>query len=338
MGYIEEIRTLIGHRPIILPGCCVFIRNAQGQILMQQRKHPYGKWGLPGGLMELGESTVDTIRREVKEETGLLLGDVILFGVYSGEGYRCTAENGEEFDVVITVYETSEYEGEVAVMDEESLTFEWFSIESLPENIAGTHSKIVRDYIAREEAGNSQESEEEHRARIYPIVLNEHNPEYSQWYTDEKVNIERLISAGNIAQINHYGSTAVPGLVAKPTVDILLELKEGVDLKYIASLFPESEYYCQWRDVADDPLVIYKGYTLTGFTERVYHIHVRYFGDWDELYFRDYLIAHPETADKYAELKQNLMQQFKHDRDGYTDAKGDFIRAITKIARKERAV
>ncbi|MCL2576508.1 MAG: NUDIX domain-containing protein [Defluviitaleaceae bacterium] len=151
MGYIQELRAIIGKMPIILPGCCVFIENAQGQILMQQRKHPYGKWGLPGGLMELGESTEDTIRREVKEETGLVLGKVALFGVYSGEGYRCVAENGDEFDVVITVYVTNEYEGEVAVMDEESLGFEWFHIGSLPENIAKTHTKLIRDYIAKME-------------------------------------------------------------------------------------------------------------------------------------------------------------------------------------------
>jgi len=149
MGYIEEIRAIIGHRPIILPGCCVFIRNKQGQILMQQRRYPYGKWGLPGGLMELGESTQETIRLEVKEETGLLLGEIKLFGVYSGKGYRCVAENDDEFDVVITVYETDDYAGDVSIMDDESLSFEWFNIDCLPENIARTHSELIRDYKNR---------------------------------------------------------------------------------------------------------------------------------------------------------------------------------------------
>jgi len=126
MGYIQEIRALIGNRPIILPGCIVFIRNDKGQILMQQRTYPYGKWGLPGGLMELGESTQETVWREVKEETGLILGDLTLFGVYSGEGYRCVAQNGDEFDVVTIVYTTDAYEGKVTVMDDESISFEWF--------------------------------------------------------------------------------------------------------------------------------------------------------------------------------------------------------------------
>ncbi|MCL2217400.1 MAG: NUDIX domain-containing protein [Defluviitaleaceae bacterium] len=147
MGYIEEIRAVIGHKRILLPGCCIFIRNEKGQILMQQRKYPLGKWGLPGGLMELGESTEQTIKREVKEETGLSLGKLTLFGVYSGEGYQCVAQNGDEFDVVTIVYITDEYEGEVAVMDDESLSFEWLDTNNLPDNIAGTHSQIIRDYI-----------------------------------------------------------------------------------------------------------------------------------------------------------------------------------------------
>ncbi|MDR2570201.1 MAG: NUDIX domain-containing protein, partial [Oscillospiraceae bacterium] len=90
-----------------------------------RRKYPYGKWGLPGGLMELGESTKETVKREVLEETGLTLGKLTLFGVYSGKNYLCVAQNGDEFYVVTTVYITSEYYGDLSVNDDESLTFEW---------------------------------------------------------------------------------------------------------------------------------------------------------------------------------------------------------------------
>lgn len=116
---------------------------------MQKRKYPYGKWGLPGGLMELGESTEETVRREVFEETGLQVGQLSLFGVYSGRNYLCIAQNGDEFYVVTTVYTTSEYYGEVSVNDNESLSFEWIGVHNLPENIAGTHKEIISDYIER---------------------------------------------------------------------------------------------------------------------------------------------------------------------------------------------
>ena len=147
MGYVEELRTIIGRRPVILNGCIAFVENPQGRILMQQRKYPYGKWGLPGGLMELGESTEETTRREVIEETGLTLGKLSLFGVYSGKKYFCTAENGDEFYVVTTVYRTNEYSGNLTVNNNESLKFEFVDIYDLPENIAGTHQDIISDYI-----------------------------------------------------------------------------------------------------------------------------------------------------------------------------------------------
>ena len=150
MGYIDELRKKIGHMRILLPGCNAIIRNNAGQILLQQRTYPRGKWGLPGGLMELGESTEETIRREVKEETGLDLGKLTLFGVYSGEGYRCKAENGDLFDVVIIVYITDDYSGKAEVMDDESISFEWFDFTSLPENIAGSHRRIINDLLCKQ--------------------------------------------------------------------------------------------------------------------------------------------------------------------------------------------
>jgi GrpB-like predicted nucleotidyltransferase (UPF0157 family) len=64
-------------------------------------------------------------------------------------------------------------------------------------------------------------------------------------------------------------------------------------------------------------------------------VHVNYSGDWDELYFKDYLLSHPETAVEYGKLKLELQKKFEHNRDGYTDAKTDFIKRIVKLARAE---
>lgn len=147
MGYIEDLRKLIGHKCIILNGSCVIVKNKDGFILMQQRKYPYGKWGLPGGLMELGESTEDTARREVLEETGLTVGKLKLIGVYSGEEYLCYAENGDEWYVVTTTYITDDYEGIVTVNDDESIKFEWLDPNKLPDDVVKTHRYMISDYL-----------------------------------------------------------------------------------------------------------------------------------------------------------------------------------------------
>ena len=72
-----------------------------------------------------------------------------------------------------------------------------------------------------------------------------------------------------------------------------------------------------------------------GFAEKVYHLHVRYLDEWNELYFRDYLIEYPEVAKEYSKLKLGLCKRFEHDRDGYTEAKSDFILNVTDKARKK---
>ena len=74
------------------------------------------------------------------------------------------------------------------------------------------------------------ETDDERRARIYPVLLNEYNPAWPVWFTNEKNNLKRLIGADNIVRISHIGSTAIPGLTAKPTVDVLLEITDDTDL------------------------------------------------------------------------------------------------------------
>jgi len=201
--------------------------------------------------------------------------------------------------------------------------------------------KIADEIIERIGEILKEETDEELHARIYPIILSEYNSAWPEWYAEEKANLERLIGTKNIVRISHYGSTSVPGLLAKPTIDILLEINGGTDVDKLMAAMPSSEYICLYGSGLTMPtppphLMIIKGYLADGFAEKVYHIHVQYAGERpDQLYFRDYLIAHPETAAEYAELKRKLFRDLEHDRDGYTEAKGEFVRRITQKAKEE---
>ena len=146
MGYIEDLRKLIGHKRIVLNGSLVIIENKDGKILMQKRTYPKGKWGLPGGLMELGESTVETAVREVREETNLTVEYLKLLGVYSGKDHLCKAENGDEWYVVVTAYTTKDFSGTLMINDGESEALEWFCPEEIPKNIPSTHRLVIDDY------------------------------------------------------------------------------------------------------------------------------------------------------------------------------------------------
>jgi len=175
----------------------------------------------------------------------------------------------------------------------------------------------------------------EMRTKLFPVILVEHNPQWFDNYLIEKAFIERILGRENIVRISHYGSTAVPGLIAKPTIDILLEISASVDLaKFIDDMSDNECVYVEQPNNPPPHIVFYRGYTPEGFKGQAVHIHVRYSGDWDELYFRDYLLTHPETAAEYGALKQKLKNDYEYDRDGYTEAKGEFIRRITAAARR----
>lgn len=147
MGYIEELRKLVGHRRLILCGSSVVIRNDRGELLLQKRIHPEGRWAFPGGLMELGESTEDTARREVYEETALELGSLRLIGVYSGPDALCSAPNGDEWYVVNCAYVCEDFRGEARVNDGESAALGWFLPEQIPETLVRSHKQILADYL-----------------------------------------------------------------------------------------------------------------------------------------------------------------------------------------------
>lgn len=171
---------------------------------------------------------------------------------------------------------------------------------------------------------------------LFPIILSEYRAEWAKFYEQEKDTIISALGTNNMYRINHIGSTSVPGLIAKPTIDILLEIPTDADIPSLTAALISAGYICNTQPNNPAPhLMFMKGYTPQGFRGQAVHLHVRFPGDWDELYFRDYLRSHPETAKSYGKLKQNLQLRYEHDRDAYTEAKTDFIHEATRLARKE---
>lgn len=171
---------------------------------------------------------------------------------------------------------------------------------------------------------------------LFPIILKEHNTDYKNWYETEKQRLLSFIDKKIIIRINHIGSSAVEGLIAKPTVDILLEIDNESNIEKLTDTLLHNGWLLmssQQKPFLN--MVFNKGYTKEGFAEKVYHLHVRYYGNWNELYFRDYLMEHEEVANEYGKLKLRLIEKYENDRDGYTDAKSDFILKYTKKAKEE---
>lgn len=172
--------------------------------------------------------------------------------------------------------------------------------------------------------------------QLFPIILRKHNPEYREWYLREEENIKKTVGRNEVRRINHIGSTAVEDLLAKPTVDILLEVDDNCDIENMKEKLKKAGWTLMLTQKEPDfKMSFNKGYTPNGFAEKVFHLHVRFFGDWGELYFRDFLRSHKEAAREYEALKQRLQQEYEHDRDGYTEAKTEFIKKWTKQARKD---
>ncbi|MBD5356048.1 MAG: GrpB family protein [Bacteroides sp.] len=166
--------------------------------------------------------------------------------------------------------------------------------------------------------------------QLFPITLSPHRKEWTEWAKREIASLEKLLTVFDPI-VSHIGSTAIPGIMAKPIVDILVEVPPNTDKPSLKILMETNGYIC--TNESADRISFNKGYTAQGYAERVFHIHFHHYGDHDEILFRDYLISHPEVAHDYEILKQSLLPRYRNLRDAYTDAKTEFIRRVTNLAR-----
>ncbi len=177
---------------------------------------------------------------------------------------------------------------------------------------------------------------------LFPIALVAHNPEWKTIYEEEEKRILDVIGKAVILRIEHFGSTAIPTIKAKPYIDIIIEISdEDLFGDHIIKNF-EALGYSYFKVPERDGIHAYmsfgKGYNLEGEKEQIFHIHActkeNYM--WKQVDFRDYLNNHLARAKAYEALKMASASKFKNDRGSYVLSKTDFIHETLAMIDKEK--
>lgn len=159
------------------------------------------------------------------------------------------------------------------------------------------------------------------------------------WPIEAKAEISKLrevLPANNVIDIQHVGSTAIPGIMAKPIIDIQIAVHSLEAMKVIAVPVLQKMGYEYWADNPDpERLFFVKGMPPFG-EKRTHHVHIveSTSKHWaNKLLFRDYLLSHPDVAKEYQQLKLSLSKQHLYDREEYTKAKTEFVNKILALAK-----
>lgn len=166
---------------------------------------------------------------------------------------------------------------------------------------------------------------------LFPITFTNYNEDFKNIYLEEENNLKSLL--GNyLKRISHIGSTAIKNIKTKPIVDILIEIDFN-NKDTIKKILLNNNYILMSENA--HKISFNKGYTINGYADKVFHIHIKKYGDCDELYFRDYLNNYPQKAKEYEKLKLELYEKYKPNRDLYTDGKKEFVTQIVNLAKEK---
>lgn len=162
------------------------------------------------------------------------------------------------------------------------------------------------------------------------IIVRDYDPLWIEKYREESSLVEDIL-AENCVAIYHIGSTSVPGLAAKPIIDIMAVVRSLAEVDSVAENFSEIGY-----EYLGEFGITGRRYLRKGGDERTHQIHIFQADDWKNigrhLAFRDYMRTHEKERDEYAKIKKSLAQRFPYDIDGYCDGKESFVREIEKRA------
>jgi GrpB-like predicted nucleotidyltransferase (UPF0157 family) len=185
------------------------------------------------------------------------------------------------------------------------------------------------------------ETLEEKIARVIKdeVTVVPYDPRWPEMFARERLHLLSCLPADLITRIEHFGSTAVPGLAAKPIVDILVEVTSLDETRQeIVPILEVQGYDYFWRPTWGDDTPPFYAWFIKRDEERkrTHHIHMveADFEHWDRLLFRDYLIEHPDIAQEYGNLKIRLAAVHQEDRIAYTQAKSEFVVRVTELAKR----
>lgn len=146
MGYVRELRKIVGHRPLIIAGAAVLILDRENRLLLQRRKDNQ-KWGLIGGSMEVGESLEETAKREALEESGLTLSELSWFDLFSGKDLIYQLPHGDVVVNVTAVYTSNNYSGQLRSDDSEVDELNFFELNKLPINLSPPDRPVIDKFL-----------------------------------------------------------------------------------------------------------------------------------------------------------------------------------------------
>jgi GrpB-like predicted nucleotidyltransferase (UPF0157 family) len=170
------------------------------------------------------------------------------------------------------------------------------------------------------------------------VEIESYDPTWPNRFQAERNHLLSCLPGDLILRIEHYGSTAVPGLASKPIIDMLVEVTDLVQTRErIVPVLEGQGYDYFWRPTSGDDVPPFYAWFIkrNELGQRTHHIHMveGHFEHWDRLLFRDYLIDNPAVAGEYQDLKYKLIREHPDDRVAYTRAKSRFIDRVTGLAR-----
>ncbi len=171
----------------------------------------------------------------------------------------------------------------------------------------------------------NQKKNDEERGNLRKVEVCPYNEKWAQMFIEEAERLNHILK-NDIIDIHHIGSTSVPGLKAKPIIDIQIVVK---DINRV------ERYHMEMKQIGYDPKgengIVGRRYFQKGGDNRSHHVHIYQKGSYEitrHLAFRDYLKSHPDEMKNYGEVKEKLAQQFPYDIESYINGKDYLVKDI----------